>query len=923
MASEVIGREQELGELRAALAAVDELPATFLVEGEPGIGKTILWRAGLEQASRNGYRVLGATPSTAETRLSFAALGDLLEPALADTLSELPAPQRRALEVALLLEDSEGLPPDHRAVSLAFLGALRALADAAPVLVAVDDAQWLDGPSALVLEFALRRLREDRVLFLLTRRAEGDPAPLALVRALPEDRLRRLTLGPLSLGALHRLVRERLGLVLARPMLRRLREISGGNPFYALELARAVERGSIRLAAGEPLPASLGALVHERLEGLPAETRAALLAASALSEPTLGLVQDASGDAEGAALTPGLEAQVIEVEDDRIRFAHPLLASGVYGAALIDERRALHLRLAELVPDAEERARHLALGADGPNPDVSAALEDAARRAHARGATPTAAELAEQARRLTPADLDEEIHRRTIQAATYAFEAGDGARASALFEQALPASPAGPRRAEVLAWLGTLEEYHGDLHRGVALFREGLEHAGDDLGLRAQIEDWLGDSLFLMRTELVRALEHARSAVALAQQIGDAPRLVSALSGEALVAAAVGDPSWRTVLDRAEDVERDGNPVPVMVSPAFHRSIILMWLDELDDASALMRSLCERAEELGQESALPFMLANLTLIEQLAGRWEAGAASAGEGIDMAAQTNQEAATLRALGARAVVRASLGDVDGARSDANATLPQSRKRGVMMATMAAASGLGLLELSLEDPESAHRELGPVVEEIEAGGVREPGAARFVFDEVEALAGIGALADAGALLDRWEERARTLDRASALAASARCRGLLAAARGDLEGALASLEEALAEHDRATLPFDRARTLLALGDVQRRAQRRRAARETLEKALREFEALGARIWAARARSELARIGGRRASGDGLTATEERVAELVSQGLTNKAVAERLYVTDRTVEGHLSRIYAKLGIRSRTELASRLAVKS
>ena len=187
MATEIIGREEQLAELRGFFDAVDRAPAACLLEGEPGIGKTVLWRAGLELARERDLRVLTAIPATAETRLSFAALADLLGPVLGDVLASLPAPQRRALEVALLLDDAAGSPPDHRAVAFAFLGAIRALSREGPVVVAVDDIQWLDGPSAFIVEFALRRLREEPVVFLLTLRTGGEPAPLELERSLPQD----------------------------------------------------------------------------------------------------------------------------------------------------------------------------------------------------------------------------------------------------------------------------------------------------------------------------------------------------------------------------------------------------------------------------------------------------------------------------------------------------------------------------------------------------------------------------------------------------------------------------------------------------------------------------------------------------------------------------------------------------------------
>ncbi len=214
---DVVGREEEIAALTDFLDGPPSLPGVLLLEGEAGIGKTTLWRHGVELASERSYRVLSCRPSGSEAQLSFVALGDLLEDALEEVLPVLPGPQAKALAVALLLGEADGSPPDQRAIALAFLGALRVLARAGPVAVAVDDIQWLDRSSAFVLEFALRRLGGDALAFLLALRDEGATSPpLDLERALPDERLRRLRVGPLSLGAVHRLVNERLDLVLSR-----------------------------------------------------------------------------------------------------------------------------------------------------------------------------------------------------------------------------------------------------------------------------------------------------------------------------------------------------------------------------------------------------------------------------------------------------------------------------------------------------------------------------------------------------------------------------------------------------------------------------------------------------------------------------------------------------------------------------------
>jgi DNA-binding NarL/FixJ family response regulator len=265
-----------------------------------------------------------------------------------------------------------------------------------------------------------------------------------------------------------------------------------------------------------------------------------------------------------------------------------------------------------------------------------------------------------------------------------------------------------------------------------------------------------------------------------------------------------------------------------------------------------------------------------------------------------------------------VRAAQGLEHEARADATGALALADELGYRVPVAPTAWALGVLELSLERAAEAARALGPIRERLLVAGVGEPGFVPFVPDEVEALVALGRVEDAEAVLCWFEDRARALDRASALAGAARCRALLAAAHGSSEDALAHLERALAEHARVARPFERARTLLVKGAIERRADRRRAARATLEEALAELERLGAALWAGRARSELARISGRASSPGELTASERRVAELVAEGRTNRQVAAALFVTERTVETHLTHVYAKLGIHTRTQLARR-----
>ena len=250
----VVGRDEELALLGDFVSALATGPAAFVLVGEAGVGKTTLWRAGADAAQERGYRVLETRPSAAEARLAFAGLDDLLDPVLDDLLDGLPPPQADALRVALLLEQTVGPPPDERAVAIAFLNALRELAADRPTLVSVDDLQWLDSPSAAVLGFAWRRLRDEHAGLLAARRA-GEPAPTTLT---DDDRIHRLDVAPLSVGAVHRLLQEQVGLVLSRPALRRVHEVAAGNAFYALELGRALQRSGTTPAPGEPLPVPEG-----------------------------------------------------------------------------------------------------------------------------------------------------------------------------------------------------------------------------------------------------------------------------------------------------------------------------------------------------------------------------------------------------------------------------------------------------------------------------------------------------------------------------------------------------------------------------------------------------------------------------------------------------------------------------------------
>ncbi len=471
----VVGRAAELDVVDAFLAALDDGPARLLVEGEPGIGKTTVWQAATSRARELGFRILASRPGPSETRLTFAGLGDFLSDVDDDALEALPAPQRRALRVALLRDDPDGPAPEQREVSTAFLGILRVLAAETSVLVAVDDLQWLDRPSRRVLEFALRRLESERVGVLAAARPGGDWAS-----AFVALRSTRIALPPLSLASLHEVLKAELAVTFPRPMLVRIEAVSSGNPFFAIELARAlVERGEpVHGSAPLPVPDDLTELIAGRLRRLPAGTRRALLAAAALSTPTLDLLDRTS-------IRKAEAAGVVSIDGGGgVRFAHPLLAASVYANASVADRRAVHRKLAVRVTSPEERARHLALAAEAPDEKVAGMLAEAARAARERGAPDAAIELLELACDLTPEEAGTRDSRR-LELGGLLSEAGDPERATTVLRDIADNAP-GPVRARALLLLAFRSETSqaGD---AVRLCDAALEASEDDPELRVEI----------------------------------------------------------------------------------------------------------------------------------------------------------------------------------------------------------------------------------------------------------------------------------------------------------------------------------------------------------------------------------------------------------------------------------------------------
>ena len=469
-----------------------------------------------------------------------------------------------------------------------------------------------------------------------------------------------------------------------------------------------------------------------------------------------------------------------------------------------------------------------------------------------------------------------------------------------------------------MASLGLLHLFDGEHVRAAELCRAALAEPGADERTRADAATDLASALLYMREDLEDALGLATLGTEIAAKTRNRLVLGDALGIKGLVECLLGRPEAATTMLAARDLGDAPEKERVIGSPSFHWSTYLLWTNDAE-AGALLRGCHEDAVVRGDESSLPLILAHLALAEYLGGRWAEAANLAEEGYEVALQTGQPPQEALSLSVRALVRASIGFEAEARRDATDALALAGDRAMGVARIHAVWALGLLELSLDRPSEAAGLLAPQRERLLAAGVGEPGTIRFVPEEIEAQLALGHVEDAERVLVWLEEQGSRLERASAITAAARCRGLLSAARGDLDTALAAFDRALGEHEQAAMPFERARTLLALGSTQRRAKRRRLARETLTEALEAFEELPARIWAERARAELRRIGGRAPSQGELTPTERRLAELVAEGRSNKEAAASLFVTPKTVETQLSRIYAKLGVHSRTELATYL----
>jgi DNA-binding CsgD family transcriptional regulator len=911
MGGAVIGREEELGGVEGLVNAVTDGPAALLIEGEAGIGKTTLWHAGLDAADRADLRILVYRGTGAEVKLGYAALTELLADVEEGLFDGLPKPQRSALDAALLrAAPPGGAPPDPRAVATGFLTLLEGLAEDGPLLLAIDELQWLDSSSARALRFAARRLR-GRVGLLVARRNPPEPPPSDQLRLPEPERLRVLRLGPLPREEIHRLVREHTGRGFPPPTQARIDRIAAGNPFVAIELARL---GPVDSPESPALPESLRELVATRLSGLDAEVLEALLLAAALARPGVAVIQDAldAGDA-GELLGRAEEAEIVTIDGGEVVFSHPVLARGVYTGASAPQRRAAHRRLARVVAESEERARHLALASVEAEPEVVAALDRAAEEARARGAPADSAELLELA-----FGLGAEQPARLVAAAESHFAAGDVAQAEALAERAVSALEPGPERARALGLLGGIRHRDYSFEEAAELLEQAYAEA--DAGASRVM---LGLTLAYVLTNCGRVAEGPElmaSAVAEATRLDEPGLLAEALAARTMIHYLLGEGIDERALARALELERPERPTPSKLTPTLIAAYLWGWTGRFEQGLAAYERARRRCLDQGWELELLHMTSFAATIPCGAGDLDRAWDLVHDANERAAQLGTQAARAVALGNEAAVTGWAGDAERARRCALESLELYRSLGAPGEGFMTVEALGRLEMSLGNHAAAAEVLVPAIEAVIGMGAEDPAAPPLAPDSIEALLALGRLDDARPIILWLGERAEALGRPQVVAWAERCRGLLLAAEGDLEEAEDALTEALTAHERQPIAYDRARSLLVMGQVQRRRRRRRAARESLERARELFEGLGASLWVARCESELDRLGLRPgASGDELTPSERRVAELAASGLTNREVAGELFISPKTVEANLARAYRKLGIHSRAELGARM----
>ncbi|WP_037260880.1 LuxR family transcriptional regulator [Kibdelosporangium aridum] len=842
----IIGREAELARVTSLL---DRRASGLLVEGTIGIGKSTIVAAAVAQAQARDWTVLQCSPASTETGYAYAGLADLIT-----ELPAIPAVQRRALEVATHRADADQ-PADPHVVAAATVSVLRALAAQKPVLLVVDDVQWLDRETAAVLDFASRRLGGAPVALLVARRAEHAGAPLW---GLEEQ----LWLSGMTEAELYGVVHHQLGRSLPRPVLTRLNAVCQGNPLMAVEMAKGLLPDW--LVPPRPLAGDV------------------LLAASAMTSPTVEGLRAALDDDVTAGLEAGELAGLIEVHGNTVTFGHPLFAAVIYGEAPAPRRRAVHRRLAKVESDP----RHLALSILGPDESVAQTLENAALDAEPM----VAAELLTLSRSRTPSHATAADGRRVVLLAEALFSSGDLHAARELLDEEIPALAAGPLRARALMVRGSIAWHQENGVVAAKLLESALDDAKSDQELTGQLHSKL--SVFYS-TDCAEAHLHAEAAVS---ALADSDSLAGALLNLCHTSAQLGLPPRTDLLDRGlADLT---SPVPGMWYLAVDSTV--------DRARHRFATMLARADVASEAD----LLTHLGEVELVAGNLSAARKYADLATTAAMQLGQQFAD-RPRRLRAFVHAHAGELNEARQIAEDGADRAEANGDLAIAVGYLSVLAFIAASEADPAAVVGYTGRSRRHLATIGIKDPlGRDDPAIERICALAELDRLAEASAELADFEQRYVRFPRPWMEPVLARARATIAAAHGS---------SALDVNPRWSR-FDQARVLLLRGRLLRRARRPGAAATALTSAEAIFSELTYPVWAAMARAELARVSRRRSAAAQLSQTEQRVADLVVSGMTTKQVAATLFMSPRTVESHVARAYRKLGIHSRAELGRVMA---
>ena len=724
-------------------------PAGLVIEGEAGIGKTTLLLSAVDLAREQGFTVLSAHGALPEVSLAFAAVADLLGDTDDARVADLPQPQRLAIE-RVRTGVAAGPATAERVAAAGFLTLVETTSQSAPVLLAVDDAQWLDPASRMVLAYAARRVTGRVGLIVTARTGEPDTDPIAWLQLPRPDTLKRNVVRPMSLGAVHTMIAARLGHALSRPNIVRIHRVSGGNPFFALELARTVDEAD---DAFPTLPESLSALVRARTGEVDHDVAAILLVAAIAVDPTTDLLAQVTGhpiERILELLEPAETRGIVTVRGLDVRFVHPLLAAGIVANSAAAAQRAAHRDLAAVVTQPELKARHLALGSTTGDPATLAALDAAAATTRAQGAPATAAELLEIAIRLGG---DKPIRR--LLATDHHFAAGDAESALQVLAPALATLDRGPMRSWALALQAGISTYSDGFGAREQYVTEALEDAGSSPPLEIALHLMLAvcqlnsDRADAAAGTLEIALERA-------EHLGDGNLISQVLSYRAIVDGFRGRTVDPAIRSRALDLEVRSPDVQGPFRARLMEVRFRYWEGDLDGAWALIEREWQECIDWGAEPDLLYVATHRGLLAIWRGELAGAAAVADDAFERAQQLGGETALAIAMSVQVAAAAYQGRVDDARRYGNLALEISARNELWRAGDWPRSMLGFLEVSLGRYPEALQYLEPRIAAVPDSPSTEIDMAGFVPDVVEALTAVGRLDEVAPIFRGWKPTA-----------------------------------------------------------------------------------------------------------------------------------------------------------------------